>query len=218
MSSFIVYSIPGSPFGRSVMATLEEKSASWRLSPLRPGELRDPDHLERHPFGRMPVLDHDGFRLYEAQAILRYIDRVLPEPALTPVDARAAARMDQVMNINDWYLFQGCANIIVFQRVIGPMLMGLEPDGAVIAEAMPRARTVFGELAKLLGDKPWFGGDGITLADLLVGPQLELFARAPEWDELVADAPNLAQFLTRIEARPAMQCTRMERLTTLQAA
>lgn len=218
MSGFVVHSIPGSPFARSVMAALEEKGASWRLSPLAPGELRSPVHLERHPFGRMPVLEHDGFRLYEAQAILRYIDRVLSKPALTPADAQAAARMDQVMNINDWYLFQGCANIIVFQRVIGPMLMNLEPDLAAIAEAMPRARTVFGELSKLLGDKPWFAGDQLSLADILVGPQLELFARAQEWEELVSDAQNLAAFLARIEERPSMQVTQMERLAALAAA
>ncbi|HWJ38048.1 MAG TPA: glutathione S-transferase family protein [Sphingomicrobium sp.] len=218
MSAFIVHSIPGSPFARSVMATLEEKGASWTLVPLTPGTLRDPVHLQRHPFGRMPVLDHGGFQLYETQAILRYLDRVLPEPALTPADAHAAARMDQVMNINDWYLFQGCSNIIVFQRVIGPMLMDLEPDLGAIAEAMPRAKTVFGVLARLLGDKPWFAGDQLTLADLLVGPQLELFARAPEWEELVVEAPNLTQFLARIEARPAMQLTRMERLAALKAA
>ena len=218
MSAFTVYSIPGSPFARSVMATLEEKGASWTLSPLSPGALRDPVHLERHPFGRMPVLDHDGFQLYETQAILRYLDRILEEPALTPADAQAAARMDQVMNINDWYLFQGCSNIIVFQRVIGPMLMNLEPDLEAISEAMPGARTVFGALSGLLGDKPWFAGDQMSLADLLVGPQLELFARAPEWEELIAKAPNLADFLTRIEARPAMQITRMERLAALEAA
>jgi glutathione S-transferase len=218
MDSFVVHSIPGSPFARSVMAALEEKGARWTLSPLVPGTLRQQAHLERHPFGRMPVVDHNGFRLYETQAILRYIDRVLPEPALTPADARGAARMDQVMNINDWYLFQGCANIIVFQRVIGPMFLNLTPDLETIAEAMPRARVVLRELANLLDDKPWFGGDRLSLADLLVGPQLELFARAPEWQELVAETPNLAGFLARIEARPSMQATQMEKLATLAAA
>lgn len=98
------------------------------------------------------------------------------------------------------------------------MLMNLEPDVDAIAEAMPRARTVFEELAKLLGDKPWFGGDQLSLADLLVGPQLELFARAPEWHELVRDAPKLSRLLTRLEARPSMQRTRVESLATLQAA
>ena len=53
------------------------------------------------------MLEHNGFLLYETQAILRYLDRVLPTPALTPADPRRAARMDQVMNVTDWYLFQG---------------------------------------------------------------------------------------------------------------
>src|SRR6266446_3698539 len=104
MSEFIVHSIPGSPFGRAVLTTLEEKGARYSFSPLAPGGLRSPEHLARHPFGRVPVLEHDGFLLYETQAILRYLDRVLPNPALTPADPRRAARMDQVMNVNDWYL------------------------------------------------------------------------------------------------------------------
>src|ERR1700720_3812107 len=120
MSTFIVHSIPGSPFGRAVLAALEEKGASCRLSPVAPGTFRSPQHLARHPFGRVPVLEHDGFSLYETQAILRYLDRVLPAPALTPAGPRRIARMDQVMNVSDWYLFQGVGNVIGFQRVIGP--------------------------------------------------------------------------------------------------
>ncbi len=47
------------------------------------------------------MLEHEGFTLYESQAILRYLDRVLPAQVLTPADPKAAARMDQAMNIND---------------------------------------------------------------------------------------------------------------------
>ncbi len=138
MSEFIVYSVPGSPFGRAVLATLEEKGVSYRLSPVAPGTFRSPEHLARHPFGRVPVLEHDGFSLYECQAILRYLDRVLPTPVLTPVDPKAAARMDQAMNVNDWYLFQGVGNVIGFHRVVGPRLLGLTPDEAAIEAACPR--------------------------------------------------------------------------------
>ena len=102
MSEFIVHSVPGSPFGRAVLATLEEKGASYRLSPVAPGTLRSPEHLARHPFGRVPVVEHNGFWLYETQAILRYLDRLLPAPPLTHADPKRAARMDQVMNVNDW--------------------------------------------------------------------------------------------------------------------
>jgi glutathione S-transferase len=57
MQEFIVHSIPGSPFGRTVLAMLEEKGASYRLVPVAPGTFRSPQHLARHPFGRVPVLN-----------------------------------------------------------------------------------------------------------------------------------------------------------------
>jgi glutathione S-transferase len=217
MSEFIVHSIPGSPFGRAVLTALEEKGASYRLSPVAPGSLRSPEHLARHPFGRVPVLEHDGFMLYETQAILRYLDRVLPTPALTPPDPRRAARMDQVMNVNDWYLFQGVGNVIVFHRVIGP-LMGLAPDEAAIEAAMPRARAVFAELARLLGEQPCFAGDAVSLADLLVAPQISFFTQTPEWSVLGAPHKNLVAWLARMEARPSLKATTWERVSEMAQA
>lgn len=207
MTAFIVHSIPGSPFGRAVLATLEEKGAAYRLTPVAPGMFRSPEHLARHPFGRVPVLEHDGFSLYETQAILRYLDRVLPTPALTPADPEAAARMDQVMNVNDWYLFHGVGNVIGFHRVVAPRLLGLAPDETVIAAAMPKAHAVFDELARLLGDKPHFGGADPSLADLLVAPQIDFFAETPEWTALGAPRKNLAAWLERMNARPSLRAT-----------
>jgi glutathione S-transferase len=217
MSSFIVHSVPGSPFGRAVLATLVEKGADWRLAPP-PGGSKTPAHLSRHPFGRVPVLEHDGFTLYETQAILRYLDRVLPAPPLTPADPKAAARMDQVMNVNDWYLFQGCNNIIGFQRVVGPKLFGLTPDEAKIAEAMPRAKTVFAELARLLGDKPYFAGESVSLADLLAAPQVDFMAGLPEWQTLGLPHPNLVAWIARMNARASFKATTWEQLTALAKA
>jgi glutathione S-transferase len=43
-----------------VFATLEEKSAPYRIAPVAPGSHKSPEHLARHPFGRVPVLEHDG--------------------------------------------------------------------------------------------------------------------------------------------------------------
>ena len=97
------------------------------------------------------MLEHEGYLLYETQAILRYLDGSYPAPALTPAVPRAAGRMDQVMNISDWYLFKGVANVIAFQRVVRPRLMGLPAEEAAIAQAMPKAHTVFNELSRLLG-------------------------------------------------------------------
>ncbi len=218
MTEFLIHSIPGSPFGRSVLATLEEKGAPYRLAPVAPGQFRTPEHLARHPFGRVPVMEHGDFRLYETQAILRYIDRVLAEPALTPSDLKAAGRMDQVMNVSDWYLFQGVGNVIGFQRVVLPRLLGGTPDEARIAEAMPKAHTVFDELGRLLGDKTYFADDIMSLADLSVAPQLDFFFQTPEWDALTGDHPNLVAWLKRMMDRPSMVATTWERVADLAKA
>jgi glutathione S-transferase len=218
MSEFIVYSIPGSPFGRAVLATLEEKRASYCLSPVAPGTFRREPHISRHPFGRVPVLEHDRFMLYETQAILRYLDRVLPTPRLTPDDAKTAAQMDQAMNINDWYLFQGVNNVIGFHRVIGPRLMGLTPDEGAIAAAMPKAHAVCNELSRLLGVQTYFAGEGVTLADLLLAPQLDFLAQTPEWAHLCTGNRNIVDWLERMNARDSLKATTWERVADMAKA
>jgi glutathione S-transferase len=218
MAEFIVHTVPGSPFGRAVLATLEEKGASYRVSPVVPGTLRNEAHLKRHPFGRVPVLEHDGFMLYETQAILRYLDRVLPEPRLTPADAKGAARMDQAMNVNDWYLFQGVGNVIGLQRVIAPRFLGMVPDEGAIAAVMPRAAQVFGELDHMLGGRSWFAGEAVSLADLLLAPQIDFLVQTPEWTALTKDAPALVAWLDRMNARPSLEATTWERVAEMAQA
>jgi len=218
MSEFIVHSVPGSPFGRSVLATLEEKRAPYRLAAVVPGTTKTPEYLALHPFGRVPVMEHDGFRLYETQAILRYLDRQIPQPSLTPSDIKRASRMDQVMNINDWYLFHGVGNVIIFHRVIAPRLMGMAPDEEAIKAATPKAHTVFNELARLLGDQPYFTGDTLSLADLLLAPAVEFFTAVPEWSALGAPHANLVAWMARMQERPSMKATTWERVSELAKA
>jgi glutathione S-transferase len=218
MSEFVIHSVPGSPFGRAVLVALEEKGARYRLAPLTPGVTRTPAYRALHPFGRMPVIEHGGFRLYETQAIIRYLDRALPQPCLTPTDSQAAARMDQLMNINDWYLFQGVNSVIGFHRVVGPRVMGLTPDEAAIAAALPKAHTVFDELARLLGDNPFFVGHSISLADVLLAPQLDFLRQTPEWEPLTSQFVNLRTWLDRMNARPSMAATTWERVAEMAKA
>jgi glutathione S-transferase len=218
MPDFAVHTIPGSPFGRSALVALMEKGADWRLAPVTPGAHRQAPHTDRHPFARIPVLEHDGFWVYETQAILRYLDRVLPNPPLTPTDAKAAARMDQAMGVNDWYLFQGVGNVIGFQRIVGPRLRGLVPDEAAIAAAMPQAQTAFAALDRLLGEDAYFGGASLTLADILLAPQMDFLAQTPEWAALTEARPRLTAWMARVNARPSLQATTWDRVEVLAKA
>ena len=209
MTEFVIHGIHGSPFVRAVQLVLEEKGAPWRLQPMALGERET--RLKLHAFGRMPVVDHGDFRLYETQAILRYVDAVIPLPALQPKDARAAARMDQIIGVNDWYLFPQVTAVIGFHRIVGPKLMGMTPDEAKIAEALPNAHACARELERLLDGKPFLAGDSLSLADLMVAPQLTFLAMTPEGEAVLEGSP-LKAWLARMDSRPSMAATRWELL------
>jgi glutathione S-transferase len=211
MSDFVIHGIPGSPFVRAVLMGLEEKGLNWRLRPLAPGASKGPEHLARHPFGRVPAVEHGDFQLYETQAVLRYLERIQPEPSLTPADPREAARMDQIMGVNDWYLFAHASAPIGFPRVVAPRI-GFPADTSKVADALPRAGVCIGELARLLGGRPFLAGEALSLADLMVAPQLSLLMECEEGQALMMPHPALSAWLARMEARPSMAATTWDRL------
>jgi glutathione S-transferase len=206
MSEIVVYGVPGSPFVRSVLIGLEEKGAAYRLMPLAPQEIKDEAHLARHPFGRVPTMHHGDFDLYETQAILRYLDAVFPEPPLQPAEARAAARMNQIVGINDWYFFPKAASVIVFQRIIGPALLGLATDEAAVTAAVPMARMCVDELERLLGTQRFLAGDRLSIADIMIAPPLDYLSATPEGQAFLKGT-QLSAWLARMTARSSMQAT-----------
>jgi glutathione S-transferase len=217
MPDIIIHSVIGSPYGRAPLIALEEKAVHYRLLPLAPGAAKQQPYLGLHPFGRIPVLDHDGFVLYETQAILRYVDRSFPGPPLSPPSAHALARMDQLLNICDWYLMQGVNNVIAFQRIVAPRFLGREPDEAVIAAAMPKARLVLGELERFLGAEAFLAGSRFSLADILCGAHIDFLARTPEWETLATEFPSLVAWLERLRSRHSFIATTEERLVGRQS-
>jgi glutathione S-transferase len=215
MSEIIVHGIPGSPFMRSVLATCEEKAAAWRLAPLAPGQSKSPEYLAIHPFGRVPAIDHDGYVLYETQAILRYLDALIPSPPLQPKAPQALGRMNQLIGVNDWYFVPQVVGVIGFERIIKPQFLGQPTDEARCVAAAAQSRVCVDELERLLGDQAFLAGDALTLADLMIAPQMAYLAQTPEGEALLA-GKRLPDWLARMEARPSFQATRTERL--LEAA
>jgi glutathione S-transferase len=207
MSEFNVYGIPGSPFLRSVEIGLQEKGLDYELHAIAPGEHKQPDYLARHPFGRIPAFEHDGFAVYETQAILRYLDDVFPAPPLTPGNPAARARMNQLIGIIECYYFPKAAAPIGFNRIIGPRLLGIPSDESAITEAMPMARTCFAEFERLIDDKPYLTGETFSLADIMLGAQLDLICEAPEGRELIEETPRLGGWLKRMVERQSFIAT-----------
>jgi glutathione S-transferase len=211
MSEFVVYGTVGSPYLRAALMGFEEKALPYRLVPVPFGQSRSAEHMVRHPFGRVPVIGHGDFRLYETQAILRYLDRIAPARALTPADPRQAARMDQLAGIVDWYFFPQVSATIGYQRYVVPMT-GRTPDEAIIAAALPKARICFAEIDRLKGESPYLAGGEVSIADLMLAPQMQILARTPEGEDLLKGT-GLAAWIERMAARTSMQATTVKRLS-----
>lgn len=213
MSEIVIYGIPGSPYVRMPLLACEEKGVPYRLAAIEFGKTKTPEHLARQPFGRIPYMEHDGFWLYEAQAIVRYVDRAFAGPSLAPADPKALARMDQVMNIVDWYVMPSASSGIGFNRIVKP-IFGLPVDEAAVAAAVPLATVCVRALEEILAGKPYFAGEEVSLADLMAVAHLDLLPQSPEGADIMAGSPLLA-WLERMNRRPSVAATTMARMMNL---
>jgi glutathione S-transferase len=190
-----------------VRLALAEKGVAHDLIDVPFGAHREEPHLSRHPFARVPAFEHDGFALYETQAILRYIDEGFPVAPLQPTDLHQFARMNQIMGIVDAYAWRAIAAGIIFNRILAPRL-GLPVDEAAVTRALPQARLCLSEFARLMGDQPFMAGERISLADLMVIPLLYYLARVPEGEAPIAEHPSLRAWVRRIEDRQSFRVTK----------
>ncbi len=207
MARPIVYGPAGSTYVWSVRLALAEKGVTHELVPVADGEHQQEPHLSRHPFAKLPAFEHDGFAMYETQAILRYIDEGFASAPLQPTELHEFARMNQIIGIVDAYAWPSIAAGILFNRMLAPRL-GLPVDEAAIAAALPRAKLCVSEIARLMGDQQFLAGDRVSLADLMVIPLLFYFARVPEGEAPLAEHPGLQAWMKRMEGRQSFQVTK----------
>ncbi len=209
MAEPIVFGAAYSVYLRAVRLALEEKGVPYRLEEVDIFADGGPpeDYLARHPFARIPAFEHDGFRLYETNAISHYVDGAFPGPALMPSDLRQRARAHQIIGILDNYAYRTLVWDIFVERVRVPDRGGT-PDETKIAEALTRARTCLAALEALMSDSAYLAGPQLSLADLRAAPMIAKFRVAPEGTQLLAECPGLARWWNGMAKRPSLAATR----------
>jgi glutathione S-transferase len=204
MGKPIVYGADYSVYVRVVRLALEEKGIGYELVPVDvfaadgiPGW-----YLEHHPFGRIPAFEHDGFRLFEASAIARYVDEAFDGPALQAAEARPRARMNQIIGTLDAYAYRAMVWDVAVER-----LENEPPDEALIAAGLGQAETVLRALTSLKAAGPWLLGEQLTLADLHAAPIIGYFIKVADGQKLLAEFPDIRDWWDRIAARPSFANT-----------
>lgn len=188
----VLYGFDGSTYVRTVRMVLAENGVDYEQVPVNvlAGEPRQPEHLARHPFGKVPVLDIDGMRLRETDAICRYVDETRPGPSLVPASARDRARMTEAVNMINSYGYPALVGLAGYH--LFPEFIGGQND-----EARARCEKESVKLIELLTDKKgedkWLAGSQPSLADFFLAPIIFYLTLTPEADKILA-VPGMADW------------------------
>ena len=174
---------------------LEEAGLAYRTRLLEQGDQNKPDYRALQPFGQVPVLEEDGFVLFESGAIVLYIGE--RSEALLPRDAAARRRATQWLiaalnSIEPWVL--NVALIDLFYT--NEQWAKLRRPGAV--EFVQKRLAA---LSTSLGDEPYLDGDRFTAGDLMMTTVLRILNHT----DIVKSDKRLADYIARCEARPAFK-------------
>lgn len=169
-----LYCVAASPNARKAIAVAKELNVPLEIVPLNvpAGDTKTPSYLAINPNGKFPALTDGDFKLWESNAIMKYIASKKPN-TLWPADARAQADVDRWLFWETAHFTPAC-NPLVWEHFVKPMVFNLGPaDSEVIAKAEP----VFHQYAKVLeqrlAEHDYLAGNSLTLADLAVAPVLD---------------------------------------------
>ena len=161
------------------------------------GGLDDPSFLAMNPHGRVPVIDDGGVVVWESHAILRYLAAQYGGSEWWPASPADRAKADGWM---DW------AQTALQRDFLTGVFWGwyrtpeAQRDNEAIQTALAACAEHFRLLDKLLAERPFLGGDNLSLADIPCGTHLYRYYSL-EIDR--PRTPNLEAWYARLQDRPA---------------
>ena len=163
----------------------------------------------RHPFGKLPVVEMDGRELIESVAIAQYIDNAHAAGALQPHDPSARAVMDTWIALANNYLDPLFENGLVMPWIMHRVAQWpIDPDK--INQALPNISRALGFVeAELAKDGAWTKS-GFTLADVFLYPVLRGLQLTPQGEVGIAQCDRLSAGLAVTGNRASVAATRWE--------
>lgn len=189
-----------SPFVRKVAVVLGEKGVDYTPARGGPGST-DPEFLSVSPFAKIPAIDDEGFTLSDSSAIVHYLEAKYPQPALIPTDPKACGMAVWFDEFGDT-IFAASGLKILFNRVVGPRLLGKPGDEALALEGEAELPRIFAYIESVVPEDGWLIEGGFSIADITVasmlctlsyvghGPNAEVYPKTAAWHARVTSRPS----------------------------
>jgi glutathione S-transferase len=154
------------------------------------------EYLAMNPNGLVPVIEDEGFVLYESNAIVRYLCLRERSP-LFPQELRPRADVDR------WMEWQSTN----FTPAMGPAFWQLvrtpaaQRDAAAVKTSCEKSEKLAGVLDAHLASRPWLAGDSFSAADIVAACAAHRWLHLP--DITRQPRPHLERWYAACAARPA---------------
>ncbi|WP_153769171.1 glutathione S-transferase family protein [Labrenzia sp. CE80] len=196
-----------SVYNRIVQVALHEKGVSYSTDEVNPFTSEIPEtYLKRQPFGRVPVLTHGEFDVYETTAIVRYLNAAFDGPELIPADAKTIARSAQVISILDNYGYRPMIRQVFAHRIFGPSV-GEQTDESEIEAGVEASRIVLSALNTIVAEGVVLNGQNFTIADCHLAPMIAYFIQAPEGADSLKNQSALFDWWAMVSERASIRET-----------
>jgi glutathione S-transferase len=185
---------------------LEEVGQPYDVRLLSFREMKQPEHLARHPFGQIPTYEEGDLVIFETGSIILHIAQT--HPGLLPDDADARTRAIT-------WMFAALNTVEPPILELGTAKM-IEGDKPWTKERLPliedRIRDRLKQLSSRLGDADWLDG-AFSAGDLMM---IEVVLRLSS--AILNEYPNLAAYVARGQARPAFKRAFAAQLAVFEAS
>ncbi|KAI8588027.1 hypothetical protein HDU89_002203 [Geranomyces variabilis] len=197
-----LYGMSVSTCTQKVIFVLQDKQIPFEFIAINvlKKEQKLPEHIARHPFGKIPVLEHEGNFIFESLAIVRYLDALHPNigTKLVPThDAYKAALVDQWTYQSSFNFYPHVQGVIV-ETAIKPVA-GLPTDEAKLAASRAALEPTLDIYEKHFANAKYFANDEFSLADLAHVVYFNVVKRTQP--DLISARPNLEKWFNRVAER-----------------
>lgn len=183
----------------------EELGLSYELERFKLGDpkMRAPDYMKVHPLGRVPALEDGGTRIIESGAIVQYILAMYGEGRLVPeVGSPDFAAYLQWLHYAEGMIMPP-VNIIVVETILLPADRRNQVNVDRAMKLLTRMlAAVESELERRARDGAHYLAGDFSGADIMTGHACIVANRL---GAEVTDKPNVAAYIERLNARPALQ-------------
>jgi glutathione S-transferase len=160
------------------------------------GLVDTPEYRRRNPNGLVPLIDDDGFVLWESNAIVRYLCAKHASGTLYPESLAARFDAERWMDWQQTTLNPAARDAFV-QLVRTPPE---RRDHAAVARSNASAERAFALLDAHLADRAYVAGDRFTMADIPLGCEAHRWFGLPQARE---PRPHVERWYAALRARRA---------------